>query len=51
MRLFENSTYRRINHPTKFEKWWDSLPTWVYTVFDILKVLIAILVLAVFLYR
>jgi hypothetical protein len=48
---FTNDTYRRINHPTKFEKWWDGLPSWVYTVCNILKVIVAFLIVLSFLHR
>ncbi len=33
----ENDLYRRINHPTKFERWCDGLPEWVDWALIILK--------------
>lgn len=42
-----NDTYRRINHPTKFEQWCDGLPKWVDVVLIVLKLGIVGLILFV----
>ena len=43
----QKDLYRRINHPTKFERWCDGLPAWVDTVVIILKLgLAGLIVLA-----
>lgn len=39
--------YRRINHPTKFERWCDGLPEWVDWVLIVFKMgLVGLIVLS-----
>lgn len=44
MKYTSKNTYRRINKPTRFEKWWDSLPSWVEVTVDIIKILVFLLI-------
>lgn len=47
MRFRSKDIYRRINNPTKFERWCDRMPKWVDILLIILKLGIVGLILFV----